>query len=267
MKRLLNGTKRRIQYKGLTIGDGLKPLMIAGPCSVESRDQIIETALALKEIGLDVLRGGVFKPRTSPFDFQGLGLKGLEYLREAGDLAGVPIVTEVTDVSLLDPVAELADIIQIGSRNMYHYALLKEAGRIKKPILLKRGMSATIKEWAMAAEYIAQSGNTDIILCERGIRTYETRTRNTLDLAAVPIIQQDTGLPVLVDPSHGTGLRELILPMSRAALACGADGLMIEAHISPEEALCDGAQSLSPKQYKELVEGIKVFMQEGKIEQ
>lgn len=266
MKRILNGMQRKVFYKDLNIGFDSRPILIAGPCSVESREQVIETALALKEIGLDVLRGGVFKPRTSPFDFQGLGLKGLEYLREAGDLAGVPVVTEVTDVSLLEPVAELADIIQIGSRNMYHYALLKEMGKINKPVLLKRGMSATIKEWTMAAEYIAQSGNTNIILCERGIRTYETHTRNTLDLSAVPLMKAETGLPVLVDPSHGTGRRELILPMSRAALACGADGLMIEAHIRPSEALCDGPQSLSPEQYRQLVRGIQIFFQEGRFE-
>lgn len=266
MKRILNGLQRKVTYKGLSVGMDSRPVLIAGPCSVESREQVIETALALKEIGLDVLRGGVFKPRTSPFDFQGLGLKGLEYLREAGDLAGVPVVTEVTDVSLLEPVAELADIIQIGSRNMYHYALLKEVGKLNKPVLLKRGMSATIKEWTMAAEYIAQSGNTNIILCERGIRTYETHTRNTLDLSAVPLMKTETGLPVLVDPSHGTGRRELILPMSRAALACGADGLMIEAHICPAEALCDGPQSLSPEQYRQLVHGIQLFFQEGRFE-
>lgn len=262
MKRLLNGTNRTIRYGDLCFGKGCRPILIAGPCSVESREQVIETALALKAVGLDVLRGGVFKPRTSPFEFQGLGLQGLEYLREAGDLAGVPVVTEVTDVSLLAPVAELADIIQIGSRNMYHYALLKEAGKLNKPILLKRGMSATLKEWTLAAEYIAQSGNTDIILCERGIRTFEPQTRNTLDLSAVPLMQADTGLPVLVDPSHGTGRRELILPMSRAALACGADGLMIEAHIRPSEALCDGPQSLSPAEYRSLVQGIRQFLEE-----
>lgn len=266
MKRLLSAKKRTIHYKDLHIGAGHRPILIAGPCSVETREQVVETALALKEVGLDVLRGGVFKPRTSPFDFQGLGLKGLEYLREAGDKAGVPVVTEVIDVSLLEAVAELADIIQIGSRNMYHYALLKEVGKLGKPVLLKRGMSATIKEWTMAAEYIAQSGNTDILLCERGIRTYETHTRNTLDLSAVPLMQTETGLPVLVDPSHGTGRRELILPMSRAALACGADGLMIEAHIRPSEALCDGPQSLSPQEYAELVKGIQIFLQEERCE-
>jgi len=266
MKQLLNGTPRVIDYKGLRIGKGCRPILIAGPCSVESREQVVETALALKETGLDVLRGGVFKPRTSPFEFQGLGLKGLEYLREAADMAGVPMVTEVTDVSLLEPVAELADIIQIGSRNMYHYALLKEVGKLDKPVLLKRGMSATIREWTLAAEYIAQSGNTDIILCERGIRTYETHTRNTLDLSAVPLMQAETGLPILVDPSHGTGRRQLILPMSRAALACGADGLMVEAHIRPSEALCDGPQSLSPEEYRHLVTGLRPFLQEERFE-
>lgn len=239
MKRLLNATNKTVNINDLNVGKGHRPILIAGPCAVESREQVIESALALKEIGLDVLRGGVFKPRTSPFEFQGLGLKGLEYLREAGDAAGVPIVTEVTDVSVLDAVAELADIIQVGSRNMYHYALLKEVGKINRPVLLKRGMSATYKEWVMAAEYIAQNGNTQIILCERGIRTFEPQTRNTLDLSAVPMMQHETGLPILVDPSHGTGRKDLILPMARAALACGADGLMIEAHIRPSEALCD----------------------------
>jgi len=260
MKRLLDGTPKTVEFGNFKAGDGCRPVLIAGPCSVESREQVVETALALKDIGLDVLRGGVFKPRTSPFEFQGLGIKGLEYLREAGDAAGVPIVTEVTDVKWLEAVAEMADIIQIGSRNMYHYALLSEVGKLGKPVLLKRGMSATIREWMMAAEYIAQEGNSQILLCERGIRTYETHTRNTLDLAAVPIMKAETGLPVLVDPSHGTGRRELILPMSRAALACGADGLVIEVHIRPEEALCDGPQSLNPMQYAELVAGIRELM-------
>lgn len=252
--RILSGEKRVIELRDLKIGIGEKPVFISGPCSVESREQIMETALALKGKGLDILRGGVFKPRTSPYEFQGLGLEGLKMLREAGDAAGVPIITELMEESDLEEVAKYADIIQIGSRNMYNYSLLKTVGKTDKPVLLKRGMSATIKEWIMAAEYIAMSGNTNIILCERGIRSYDTYTRNTLDLAAVPIMQMETGLPVIVDPSHGTGLRSLIGPMSKAALAVGASGLMVEVHIRPDEALSDGPQSLTPKQYHEIIE-------------
>lgn len=248
-KLLLTGEKRIVKVGNLVFG-GETPILIAGPCSVESKEQIIQTALELKKIGFHVLRGGVFKPRTSPFDFQGLGLKGLEYLREAGDLAGVPIITEVMDEHNIEAMAEVTDILQIGSRNMYNYPLLKAVGKTNRPILLKRGMSATIKEWIMAAEYIAQYGNLDIILCERGIRTFDSYTRNTLDLTAVPIMKKETGLPVVVDPSHGTGIRELMMPMSKAALACGADGLMLEVHHDPESALCDGPQSLTPKEFE-----------------
>lgn len=250
-KYLLTGEKRIVKVGSIAFG-GDKPVLIAGPCSVESREQIIETALQLKEVGFDVLRGGVFKPRTSPFDFQGLGLDGLKFLREAGDKAGVPIITEVMDEHNIEAMAELTDILQIGSRNMYNYPLLKAVGKVKRPILLKRGMSATIKEWIMAAEYIAQYGNLDIILCERGIRSFDTYTRNTLDIAAVPIMKKETGLPVIVDPSHATGIPELILPMSKAALACGADGLMIEVHHDPANALCDGPQSLTPSEFAKL---------------
>lgn len=252
--RILNGSVKTIELGQLKIGIGQKPLFISGPCSVESREQVIETALALKGKGLDVLRGGVFKPRTSPYEFQGLGLEGLKYLREAGDLVGVPIITELMDETQMEEVARYADIIQIGSRNMYNYSLLKAVGQLDKPVLLKRGMSATIKEWIMAAEYIAMSGNTNIILCERGIRTYDSYTRNTLDLAAVPIMQMETGLPVIVDPSHATGKRNLIAPMAKAAIAAGANGLMIEVHYKPDEALCDGPQSLTPQQYHEIMD-------------
>ncbi len=251
-KRFLTGEKVVINVGKLNIGGDNPPVFIAGPCSVESRDQIIETALALKEIGIDILRGGAFKPRTSPYAFQGLGEKGLKYLKEAGDLAGIPVVTELMTENDIDVVLEYADIVQIGSRNMHNYSLLKAIGEIKKPILLKRGMSATINEWIMAAEYIAAYGNRNIILCERGIRTFESYTRNTLDLAAVPIVKKETGLPVIVDPSHGTGIRELIDPMSRAALACGADGLMIEVHLNPNEALSDGHQSITLEQYRDI---------------
>lgn len=256
-ERTLNGKKIVVNIKNIKIGGDNPPIIIAGPCSVESRNQVIETALALKEIGVDVLRGGAFKPRTSPYDFQGLGVKGLEYLREAGDKAGIPVVTELMGIAHMEEVLEYADIVQIGSRNMYNYSLLKEMGDINKPILLKRGMSATIHEWIMAAEYIATHGNKNIILCERGIRTFETMTRNTLDLSAVPLMQEKTGLPVIVDPSHGTGIRSLVEPMSKAGLACGADGLMMEVHIDPENALCDGKQSLTIEQYKKLYNWIK----------
>lgn len=254
--KILNGEKRVIELGDLKIGIGEKPVFISGPCSVESREQIMATAMALKGKGLDILRGGVFKPRTSPYEFQGLGLEGLKMLRKAGDAAGVPIITELMEESELEEVAKYADIIQIGSRNMYNYSLLKTVGKIDKPVLLKRGMSATIKEWIMAAEYIAMSGNTNIILCERGIRSYDTYTRNTLDLAAVPIMQMETGLPVIVDPSHGTGLRNLIGPMSKAALAVGACGIMVEVHIRPDEALSDGPQSLTPEQYHQMIDHI-----------
>lgn len=255
--RVLNGTPITVAIGALNVGIGHKPLLISGPCSVESKEQVIETAKALKGKGLDVLRGGVFKPRTSPYEFQGMGIEGLKLLREAGDLVGVPIITELMDESQMEEVLAYADIIQIGSRNMYNYSLLKAVGQINKPVLLKRGMSATIKEWIMAAEYIAMSGNNQILLCERGIRTYDSYTRNTLDLAAVPIMQMETGLPVIVDPSHATGRRELIGPMSKAAIAAGANGLMVEVHYRPDEALCDGAQSLTPAQYHQIIDEIK----------
>lgn len=256
-KNNLSKKKVIVEAGRLKIGGDHPPIFIAGPCSVESRGQILEAALALKEIGVDVLRGGVFKPRTSPYDFQGLGIKGLEYLKEAGEAAGLPIITELMDEGHMQIVAEYADIIQIGSRNMFNYSLLKAVGNLKKPILLKRGMCATIQEWIMASEYILLHGNKNVILCERGIRSYDTYTRNTLDLAAVPIMQQETGLPVIVDPSHGTGIKALVKPMSKAALACGADGLMIEVHPDPASALCDGHQSLTFEEYREIRETIK----------
>lgn len=220
------------------------PIVIAGPCSVESRKQIVEIAKAVKRAGAQMLRGGVFKPRTNPYDFQGLGLEGLDYLLEAKAITGLPIVTELMDERYLDIFIEKVDIIQIGSRNMYNYALLRAVGETQKPVLLKRGMSATIKEWIMAAEHIAKAGNDQIILCERGIRTFETYTRNTLDLSAIPIMKRETGLPVIVDPSHGTGRRDLIEIMSKAAISAGADGLLIEAHTNPDEAFSDKEQTI-----------------------
>lgn len=256
-KRILTGDQVVVKVGDLNIGGDNPSIMIAGPCAVESREQVIETALALKEVGVDVLRGGVFKPRTSPYTFQGMGLKGLEYLKEAGEKINTPIITELMDEKNLEAVVEYSDIIQIGSRNMYNYSLLKEVGGINKPVLLKRGMSASIKEWVMAAEYIAAYGNKNIILCERGIRTFEVYTRNTLDLAAVPIMKCETGLPIIVDPSHGTGRKELIMPMAKGALACGADGLMVEVHIDPKSALSDGQQSLTPEEYQKMVLELK----------
>lgn len=252
-KKILGGEPVIIDVKGIKIGEGHPPVLIAGPCSVETREQIIETAKVVKSLGASILRGGVYKPRTSPYAFQGLGAEGLEYLREASEITGMPVITEVMDEANLELVASYSDIIQIGSRNMYNYSLLKAVGAIGKPVMLKRGMSATIQEWVMAAEYIAAYGNPNIILCERGIRTFDTYTRNTLDISAVPIMQHETGLPIIVDPSHGTGIRRLIAPMSKAAIAAGANGLMIEVHMRPEEALSDGHQSLTPEEFSTLV--------------
>ncbi|MBR7149396.1 MAG: 3-deoxy-7-phosphoheptulonate synthase [Oscillospiraceae bacterium] len=230
--------------------------MIAGPCSVESEEQIIEVARRVKAAGANVLRGGAFKPRTSPYDFQGLKADGLELLLEAKKITGLPICTEIMDAAHL-PLFEEVDIIQVGARNMQNFELLKKLGKLDKPILLKRGLASTIKELLMSAEYIMAGGNERVILCERGIRTYESYTRNTLDLSAVPLLHGLTHLPVIVDPSHATGLRDLVEPMSLAASACGADGLMIEVHNDPLHALCDGAQSLTPEQYDEVAR--KVF--------
>ena len=225
--------------------------MIAGPCSVENEDQIISVAQSVKAAGATILRGGAYKPRTSPYAFQGLGTQGLELLRAARAATGLPICTELMDLRHLDEFHDI-DIIQIGARNMQNFDLLKEVGKTDKPILLKRGLSSTIQEWLMSAEYIMSEGNEKIILCERGIRTYETATRNTLDLSCVPILHELTHLPVVVDPSHATGKAKLVSPMAVAATAAGADGLMIEVHNDPAHALCDGAQSLTPDQFAEL---------------
>jgi len=237
------------------IGKGLT--MIAGPCSVESEDQTYKTALPLKESGIDILRGGVFKARTSPYDFQGLGIEGLKILRRVGDELDLPVITEVLDTRDVAVTAEHADILQVGSRNMQNFSLLKEVGLADRPVLLKRGMSSTIEEWLNCAEYILEKGNSKVILCERGIRTFETYTRNTLDIAAVPAIKQLTHLPVFVDPSHGTGDPELIGPMSLSAVGAGADGLMIEVHHNPAEALSDKEQAISPGKYSEIFNQVK----------
>jgi 3-deoxy-7-phosphoheptulonate synthase len=228
-------------------------VIIAGPCSVENHEQLMETAKAVKSAGGEILRGGAFKPRSSPYNFQGLGEEGLKLLMEARKVTGLPIVTEVMDTRLVELVAGYADILQIGSRNMQNYPLLKEVGMLRKPVLLKRGMMATIEEFLLAAEYILNQGNDQVILCERGIRTFETSTRNTLDLSAVPMLKHLTHLPVIVDPSHGTGHRWMVPAMAKAAIAAGADGLIMEVHYKPEEALCDGQQSLSPDEFARLM--------------
>ena len=226
---------------------GRRFVMMAGPCAVEGEAQMLGAARAAKAAGARILRGGAYKPRSSPYAFQGMGVEGLKLLRRAGDETGLPVVTEVLHPELVDPIAEYSDMLQVGARNMQNFALLEAVGRASRPVLLKRGMMASIEELLMSAEYILAGGNSQVILCERGIRTFETYTRNTLDIAAVAALKQLTHLPVIVDPSHATGRRELILPMSLAAVAAGADGLIIEAHPCPDEALCDGKQSLTPE--------------------
>lgn len=245
-------TRIELNGSGVVLG-GPEVVVMAGPCSVESRAQIVETAVAIKEAGGKVLRGGAFKPRTSPYDFQGLGLKGLEYLAEARAITGLPIITEVITVETVSLVAEYADILQIGARNMQNYGLLQAVGRASRPVLLKRALSGTLKELLMCAEYIISSGNSQVMLCERGIRTYETATRNTFDLNAVPWLKQHSHLPVVADPSHGTGLRELVGPMSKAAVAAGADALILEVHPDPDNAVSDGRQSLTLAGFSQLM--------------
>jgi len=245
-----------VKVNGVSVG-GEQVIVMAGPCAVESREQILETARAVKEAGGLVLRGGAFKPRTSPYSFQGLGEEGLRLLAQARDETGLPIVTEVIDPQMVPMVTTYADILQIGARNMQNYALLHAVGEAQRPVLLKRGMMSTVEELLMAAEYILSHGNERIILCERGIRTFERYTRNTLDISAVPLLKQLSHLPVLVDPSHGTGKWELVEPISRAAVAAGADGLIIEVHPHPEEALSDGVQSLKPGRFAALMEGLR----------
>jgi 3-deoxy-7-phosphoheptulonate synthase len=234
---------------------------MAGPCAVENKTLLIETAKEVKAAGASFIRGGAFKPRTSPYSFQGLGEEGLTYLAEARERTSLPVVTEVMDPRDMDAIVKYADIIQIGARNMQNFRLLKEVGAYHKPVVLKRGISATIKEWLMSAEYIMAGGNHNVILCERGIRTYETATRNTLDLSAVPVLKQLTHLPVIVDPSHAVGKWDLVAPMAKAAVAAGADGLIIEVHPNPEEALSDGEQSLKPKMFKQLMDELKPIAQ------
>jgi 3-deoxy-7-phosphoheptulonate synthase len=245
-----------VDVSGVRIG-GTEIVVIAGPCAVESREQLFETARSVSKNGASVLRGGAFKPRSSPYDFQGLGEEGLKLLSSIRSETGMPVVTEVMDTRQMELVASYADMIQIGSRNMQNYPLLKEAGLCGKPVLLKRGMMATLKEFLYAAEYILAQGNNNVVLCERGIRTFETSTRNTLDLSAVPMLKSLTHLPVIVDPSHGTGVRWMVPAMAKAAVAVGADGLIMEVHYQPENALCDGYQSLSLNEFSALVTDLK----------
>jgi 3-deoxy-7-phosphoheptulonate synthase len=238
----------QIRVGEAVFGNGTMPV-IAGPCAVESLDQVLSIAEAVKKAGAKLFRGGAFKPRTSPYSFQGLGLTGLEHLTRVREQTGLPVVTEVMDVETFDMVEAHADIIQIGTRNMQNFTLLRRAGKAKKPIILKRGMSAMLQEWLMAAEYIMEEGNTNVILCERGVRTFVRHSRNTLDLSVVPAVKKESHLPIIVDPSHAAGVRDQVVPLALASAALGVDGLMIEVHNHPEEALSDGAQSLYPDQF------------------
>ncbi|MGC9971401.1 MAG: 3-deoxy-7-phosphoheptulonate synthase [Bryobacteraceae bacterium] len=247
-----------IQVGGVEIG-GNAVVMMAGPCSVESRDQILRIAELVAQAGAKVLRGGAYKPRTSPYSFQGMGEEGLALLREAADRHGLLAVSEVMDHTQIPLVAGYADILQVGARNMQNYNLLRELGKQPKPVLLKRGISATIEELLLSAEYVMSAGNYDVILCERGIRTFESYTRNTMDISAIPVVKKLSHLPIIADPSHGTGRRDKVIPMARAAVAAGADGLLIEVHHDPERALSDGAQSLRPEQFAELMAQLRII--------
>jgi 3-deoxy-7-phosphoheptulonate synthase len=248
-----------IQVGPVTIGGGHFAVM-AGPCSVESREQIIESAHDVKKAGATILRGGAYKPRTSPYSFQGLEEEGLKYLKEASEATGLPFITEVMTSEQVPLVSEYADILQIGARNMQNYGLLKSVGKVSTPVFLKRGMMSTINEWLMSAEYIMSEGNRAVMMCERGIRTFETETRNTLDLSVIPVLRKLTHLPIIIDPSHGTGHWDYVTPMAKAAAAAGCDGLMVEVHATPEKAFSDGAQSLKPSKFGELMESIRPIL-------
>ena len=250
-----------IELAGTRIGNGTLTIM-AGPCAIEDRDMMIETAIAVARAGATILRGGAFKPRTSPYAFQGLGIEGLRYLADASKETGLPTITEVMEPSQVEVVAKHSDILQVGTRNMQNYSLLTAVGKAGKPVMLKRGYGATIEEWLMAAEYIVSSGQPNVILCERGIRTFETYTRNTLDLTAVPLLHHLTHLPVIVDPSHATGKRSLVRPMAMAAVAAGADGIMVEVHPRPDEAKSDGEQSLTFDQFGDMASALRKIHEE-----
>lgn len=254
---------REVRPEGTVVWAAGRPIggpavtVIAGPCSVESEEQLMTAAVAVKDAGVNFLRGGAYKPRTSPYSWQGLGDAGLQILQAAKQVTGLGIVTEVLDPRHIDQVGRVADILQVGSRNMHNYELLKALGEARLPVLLKRGMSATVEEWLLAAEYVVAAGNPNVILCERGIRTFESYTRNTLDLAAVPVVKRLSHLPVMVDPSHGSGKWRLVGPLCRAAVAAGADGLLVEVHPHPDQALCDGEQSLSPENFRTVMDQLQ----------
>jgi len=256
VSRQLRQARTVVDVRGTKVGGG-DVVVIAGPCSVESEEQLMETAHSVKASGANMLRGGAYKPRTSPYDFQGLGVEALRLLQQASKETGLPIVTEVMSEADVEIVEEYADMMQVGARNMQNFSLLRKLACVSKPVLLKRGPSATVKEWLLAAEYLLAGGNTNVVLCERGIKTFETSTRNTLDLAAVALVKELSHLPVLADPSHGTGMRSLITPMSKAAVAAGADGLLIEVHPCPERALSDGPQSLDLLGFQELMRSLQ----------
>ncbi len=247
-----------IKFNGLELG-GDRIVVMAGPCSIESKEQIYTIAEHVAKAGATILRGGAFKPRTSPYAYQGMGIEGLKLMRQAADAFDLQIVSEILEPSQIDPMYEYVDIYQVGARNMQNFALLKALSTVDKPVLLKRGMAATIEEFLMAAEYIMSGGNYQVILCERGIRTFEKYTRNTLDISAIPIVKKLSHLPIIADPSHGTGKREFVAPMARAAVASGADGLIIEVHHQPDKAMSDGPQSLYPEQFQRLMEELKVI--------
>jgi len=245
---------------GVKIG-GPEVVVMAGPCAVESEEQIFEIAKLVKDAGARILRGGAFKPRSSPYSFQGLGEDGLKLLRAAANEFQLKVVTEVMDKSQIDLIEKYADILQVGARNMQNYTFLKDLGKASKPVMLKRGLAATIEEWLMSAEYILSGGNQQVILCERGIRTFETATRNTMDIGAIPVIKKKSHLPIIADPSHGVGIRDKVIPMARAAVAAGADGIMVEVHNDPDHALSDGAQSLYPEQFAQMMKEVRMIAQ------
>ena len=246
-----------INVRGVPVG-GDEVVVMAGPCTIETRDQMFESAKAVAKAGARILRGGAFKPRTSPYSYQGMGIDGWKLLREAGDAFGLATVSEVMDASQIEDALPYVDLLQVGARNMQNFTFLKELGKIRRPVLLKRGLSATIEEWLLSAEYVMAGGNRDVILCERGIRTFERYTRNTLDISAIPVVEKLSHLPVVADPSHGTGHREQVAPMALAAAAAGADGLLIEVHPDPDHALCDGPQSLLPAQFERLMDALRI---------
>jgi 3-deoxy-7-phosphoheptulonate synthase len=248
-----------VRAGGVEIG-GPEVVVMAGPCTIEGRQQVFETARRVARAGARILRGGAYKPRTSPYSFQGMGIEGLKILREAGEEFGMATVSEVMELGQIEAMLEYVDILQVGARNMQNFNLLSALGKVRKPVLLKRGMSATIQEWLLAAEYIMHGGNYEIILCERGIRTFETYTRNTLDISAIPVIQKLSHLPIVADPSHATGRRDKVMPLARAAVAAGADGVLIEVHENPEAALCDGPQSLYPAQFARLMDELRIIV-------